>query len=68
MIPQIVAIALLSILLYIIYQNYPSQKECMTLKTNCDVRDRDCMIACRMSNGVFDKNCFIECQKNSPIC
>jgi len=45
-----------------------NKKECMTLKTHCDVRDRDCLLACTTSNGIFVTKCFIECQKNSPVC
>lgn len=78
---QIIFVTLIGIILFIFCQNHVecssckrtkihlnNKKEYMTLKTVCDVTDRDCSVACRTANGVFVKKCFIECQKNSPIC
>jgi hypothetical protein len=48
--------------------NNDNKKEGMTLKTDCDVRYRSCLIACTTREGIFNKKCFRECQRNSPVC
>ena len=53
-------------ILYIIYQN--NTKEYMPLKSNCDVRDENCSIACSKKNKSIEQDCFKICQINSPIC
>lgn len=42
--------------------------EAFTLKTKCDERDRNCYISCITRDNKFNKACFTECQKISPIC
>lgn len=42
--------------------------EYMTLKDVCDVRARNCMIACTRSNRTIDKKCYDECKRISPVC
>lgn len=69
MIELILILGFTAVLTLIVYSEiYPSIFESMTLKTDCDVRDRDCSVACRTADGRFVKRCFIECQHNSPIC
>ena len=52
---------------------YPStikyRNERMELKTNCDVRDRGCMIACQTAKTIpIYEECYKTCQHNSPVC
>lgn len=56
------------LLLFCYIANYCSTVENLTLKQDCDVRDRNCSVACRNRKGEFDRNCFQQCQKISPIC
>jgi hypothetical protein len=43
-------------------------KEKMTLKIDCDERDRNCVISCTSKEGQFNRKCFDVCKMNSPIC
>lgn len=72
---EFIMFALSIILLIIIYRHYFQNNnrcdkisEYLTLKTICDERDRSCNIACRRADGTFFKQCYIDCQQNSPIC
>lgn len=47
---------------------FNNKQECMTLKKTCDVRDRNCLIACTLSNGQIYRKCYTECQAISPVC
>lgn len=48
--------------------NNDRTQENMTLKTDCDERDRNCTISCTTADGKFNNKCFDVCKMNSPIC
>lgn len=43
-------------------------QEHLTLKTDCDVRNTNCIIACMVSDDKMNFDCFSKCVKISPIC
>lgn len=63
---MIVIIIICSILLLLVRKN--SKAEHLTLKTECDERNRSCFIACTKSGNTLDVACYNECVRISPIC
>lgn len=64
----IVIILCVLLLMIIVMMKNTKNKEHLTLKKECDERNRSCFIACTKSNNTLDVACYKECVINSPIC
>lgn len=57
------------IIILIINSTFNSEiKECLTLKTDCELAKRSCFIACTTKDWMLNNKCYRECMLNSPVC